>query len=397
MNKKIFEALEISDLLNKYIRGEQSSTEEEKLREWLNESPLHQVLLTEILSEDDREKRKELIRKIDLEVEWNKLQSQNIFTKKRKLSFNFLRYAAVLLILLALGVYLYVNNMSVINNDSLVAIAPGVKKAQLVLSNGTTIELSDSIGNNEIGDENVVIKNQKQMLCYVTPQIIKKKEELCYNQLIIGRGEEYQLLLADGTKVWLNSETKLKYPVHFATNTREVELEGEAYFEVVKNPEKPFIVKTAKMDVEVLGTSFDISAYDNDNNVTATLLEGKIKVKTENEIEKSSDVILYPNDQAVFCKLTNVVRVQEVDAQRYAYWTKGFFSFDDESLVNIMKNLERWYDINVVYDNEQIGESKFSGKLPRFENCNVLLKMIEKTTNIKFEINENKNIKVSLK
>jgi len=211
-----------------------------------------------------------------------------------------------------------------------------------------------------------------------------------YNQILIGRGEEYHLVLSDGTRVWLNSETKLKYPTQFASNIREVELEGEAYFEVTKNPKAPFIVKTGQMDVKVLGTSFNISAYEDEETVQATLVEGKVKVTPH--YGESSNIILSPNDQAVFTKSNNEITVREVDASMYSSWKEGVFAFDEEPLDEIMRKLARWYDIKVFFQDSEARKSQFSGKLPRFEDCKVLFEMMEKTTTVQFTIKDNQHV-----
>lgn len=394
MKKKIHENIEISDLLNKYVRGQDDESEQEKIRQWMNESPSRQELLKNLFTEKALEERQEIMNKINLDEEWSRFQSRTVFSRSRWSAI--VKYAAIFLVPIAIGSYILFQNFSSDTAlESVVEISPGVKKAQLILGNGETVDLSGEEQQIEIEGKEIIAKNQNQALSYIVSPHGKKEKAIVYNQLILGRGEEYQLVLSDGTKVWLNSETKLKYPTQFASNIREVELEGEACFEVTKNANAPFIVKTNKMDVEVLGTTFNVSAYNDASTVKTTLVEGKVMIILEEGQEQS--VILNPNDQAVFNTLTADVTVQVVDAEVYTSWTKGFFAFEEESLEEIMGRLSRWYDIDVNFNEDEARASKFSGKLPRFEECNVLLEMIEKTTNIKFSVEENKEVTVGIK
>ncbi len=396
MKKRVHENIEISDLLNKYVRGQNDESELEKIQQWMNESSSRQELLKDLFSEKALEERQEIIDKINLYEEWGRFQSRTVFSRARWASI--VKYAAIFLVPIAIGSYILFQDFSSDSAlESVVEISPGVKKAQLILGNGETVDLSGEEQQIEIEGKEIIAKNQNQALSYIVSSHGKKEKELVYNQLILGRGEEYQLVLSDGTKVWLNSETKLKYPTQFASNIREVELEGEACFEVTQNANAPFIVKTGKMDVEVLGTTFNVSAYNDANTIKTTLVEGKVRISPDRHGSSGQSVILDPNDQAVFNTLTDDITIEVVDAEVYTSWTRGFFAFEEESLEEIMNRLTRWYDLDVSFNEEGARSSKFSGKLPRFEDCNVLLEMIEKTTNIKFSIEQDKEVTVGIK
>ena len=391
MKKKISDKIEISHLLSKYVLGQHDKGDITKIQDWLNESPSHHHLLKEILNDENWKSRKELLDEIDLDHEWTRFESGTNFVR-RKWNEIF-KYAAIFLIPLAIGSYFLFQNLLVEQlNQPIVELVPGAKKAQLILSNGQRIELSGQDQQIETGETDVVVKNQNQALSYTSYGNGGEKEDLVYNQLLIGRGEEYQLILSDGTKVWLNSETKLKYPTQFASNIREVELEGEAYFEVTKNAQAPFIVKTRKIEVKVLGTKFSITAYHDDQTIKTTLLEGKVEVKPEEPEKEGSSIILAPDDQAIYNIFSRDVSVQVVDAKMFVAWTKGFFAFDEESLDQIMNRLSRWYNVDIIFKDDIARKSKFTGKLPRFEDCNVLLNMITKTTNIKFDVEKESNV-----
>jgi len=306
------------------------------------------------------------------------------------------RYAAVIVLpMLVAGYLLFQNynaNQFAVNSP---VIEPGTQTAHLVLSNGKKVALDDmSLRMREANNE-VIIENKERTLNYTSVNDKTKAQSTVFNELLIGKGEEYQLVLSDGTRVWLNSETRLKFPVQFSKNRREVILEGEAFFEVTKNANAPFVVKTGPMDIEVLGTSFNVSAYKDEASIQTTLVEGKVKVSSN--IGQSQEQILKPNEQAVFSKSNNQFEIIEVNAALYACWREGVFIFDEENLDDILRKLSRWYDINVFFQSEEVRSYQFSGKLPRFKNCNELLEMIEKTTDVQFTMKENRTVIVNKK
>lgn len=392
IKEKINKALRISYLLASSFIGELNVDDKAELALWQNKADKNKKLHDDVLNQNEFEKRAQQINRIDLPKEWNRFQSQikPIISIQSRLT-QFLKYAAV--IILPIGIALFV----LLNQESYkpqlanlpIEIAPGIKKAQLVLSTGERFELSDMTLNISNKQEGVEIKNQDSRLNYsATDEQLTQKVK--YNTLIVGRGEEYQLALADGTEVWLNSESSLRYPVQFTGKNRQVELSGEAYFEVAHNAKKPFIVNTQEMNIEVLGTSFNISAYADDETVHATLVEGKVKV--HNTMGEVIEKVLAPNQQFIYSKNDNRTSVNEVNASFYSAWKDGVFTFEDESLTSIMRKIERWYDIKVFFQGQGIQTLKFSGKIPRFNTCNDVLEMIGKTTNIDFELGENKNV-----
>jgi ferric-dicitrate binding protein FerR (iron transport regulator) len=306
------------------------------------------------------------------------------------------KVAAMILLPLVLGVFIWLQtgHLDRPNGTVAVELKPGVKKAQLILSDGQRIEISDLANQAPIIQKGVVIEKKEWALNYNAAELPSGKDTVInYNQLVVGRGEEFQVPLSDGTHVGFNSETRLKYPTHFASNTREVELEGEAYFEVTKNPRAPFIVKTKSLVVEVLGTSLNVSAYEDQKSINTTLVEGKVKVLPL--ISSLSPAFLGPNEQAEFSHLTQEITVRETDARMATSWINGVFAFEEETLEGIMNKLARWYDISVVFQDERARKSQFSGKLPRFENCNELFEMIEKTTDVNFSIEDDQLVTIN--
>ncbi|RXQ90950.1 DUF4974 domain-containing protein [Ancylomarina salipaludis] len=398
MKKNISEKIDISNLLSRFLGTGLDANEQIQLDEWLNEDEAHQNMFDDLLNAQAREKRLEFINRINLEDEWTRFQKKRapktISLKSTWL--NVARYAAVIALPMLIAGYLLLQNYTANQfAQTQSVIQPGTQTAHLVLSNGKKIALDEMTLSMKEANDEVIIENKERTLNYTTVDKENKTPSAAYNELLIGKGEEYQLVLSDGTRVWLNSETRLKFPVRFANNRREVILEGEAFFEVTKNARAPFIVKTGPMDIEVLGTSFNVSAYKDEANIQTTLVEGKVKVSSN--YGQSVEQVLKPNEQAVFSKSDNQFEIIEVNAALYACWREGVFVFNEENLDDILRKLSRWYNINVFFQSDEVRSYQFSGKLPRFKNCNELLDMIEKTTDVQFTMKENRVVIVNKK
>ena len=245
-------------------------------------------------------------------------------------------------------------------------IKVGTDKATLTLGDGSEIVLEK--GQDYIADN---IKSNGEELVYSTPS--ETKLEIAYNYLTIPRGGQYFIKLSDGTQVWLNSESKLKYPVAFIDGeTRQVELVyGEAYFEVspsTQNKGSKFIVTKDNHDIEVVGTEFNLKAYNDEPNTITTLVEGKVNINYQGEKH-----LLLPNQQSNLNLNTNSISFKDVDVFHEISWVKGVFSFNDKSLKDIMKVLSRWYDFEVVFENKNIEDELFVGVLGKNEKIEDIL------------------------
>ncbi|MBD1422214.1 FecR family protein [Sphingobacterium chuzhouense] len=253
------------------------------------------------------------------------------------------------------------------------AFTPGGNKASLTLSNGRQINLSDAYSgiviDGQIGyqdgsslfDEGSVAEDE--MLTLSTP-----------------RGGQYQVTLSDGTKVWLNAESKLHYPYRFSKDIRTVELEGEAYFEVAHLKGSPFIVKTSKEKVEVLGTHFNVNSYQADINSTVALLEGKVKVSSGEDYA----TVLKPGQQSVMRK--GKMEIQTINVDECVAWKNGEFMFNNETLENVMKKVARWYDLDIELSSN-LKHVEIWGSVSRYDNFNTVLKLIKMTDDgIRFEV-----------
>ena len=207
------------------------------------------------------------------------------------------------------------------------------------------------------------------------------KEE--YNKLVTPIGGEYRLTLSDGTKVFLNAASELKYPVEFMGDRRVVDLDGEAYFEVHKDNQRPFVVRTKGAEVCVLGTSFNVNTYGDDGRIYTTLVNGSVRVLS---VKNGQEKVLTPGMQGVMNMQTGQLMVREVDVESYVAWREGRFVFRTMTLDLIMQQLQRWYDFEVFYQNLELKDYEFRGVIKRDMDLDKVLSVIKATTNVDFEV-----------
>jgi ferric-dicitrate binding protein FerR (iron transport regulator) len=259
-------------------------------------------------------------------------------------------------------------------------IKPGEQIATLVLSDGVILKIQKEDVQMKIEEGKAEIINRNNTLSYNSVDSIVFSQATIYNELITPRGGSYNITLVDGTKVWLNAASKLKFPVVFTDSIRQIYLEGEAFFDVAHNG-KPFIVNSGDIDIEVLGTAFNISAYSDDNDIKTTLVDGSIKLRTP-EIHKT----LLPSEQAIVSKENFEINIRTVNTTRYTSWVNGKIEFNNESLDVVMKRLSRWYDFSYSFKNKQAKNFHFSARIENSQNISSILEMLQKTTDVKLEI-----------
>lgn len=257
---------------------------------------------------------------------------------------------------------------------------PAEMKAILVKTDGQEILLGKQ--NQKLQEKNGMwITADSNGLEYTRRQAVTSDTEAS-NTLIVPRGGMYLLTLSDSTRVWLNADSRLEYPLAFSGNMREVKLKGEAYFEVVKNAEAPFVVKTDLGDIKVLGTEFNMKCYSDETALVITLVNGKVKF--DDEINPS--VILKPEEQLIFEKENRQSIVRKVNVNHYTGWKDNRLSFQGETLDMIMKTLSRWYNVEVVFEDSTLKALEFSGNLDRFTGIQEFLSLFELGVNVKFEV-----------
>ena len=266
----------------------------------------------------------------------------------------------------------WVNRSEPVVMQEMVAIGGEHTGAYLVVGDTGRVDLATAV---TFENQGVIVSNtKKEELSY--RENVREVEAPLIHKLVIPKGCEYKLVLADGTRVWMNAESELSYPVAFSGDSRVVSLKGQAYFEVAKSG-VPFIVRTEQVDVRVLGTSFDVMSYSDEPTVQVTLEEGKVQVHTG-----VRDELLVPGQQAVFALGDSTLSVREVCTEVYTGWRKGEFIFDGESFAGIGRKLSRWYDIEVVIDEKLQNESLF-GSLIRYESIQEFLNILQLTNEIK--------------
>lgn len=268
-------------------------------------------------------------------------------------------------------------------------IYPVSSKAFVELADGRNIELN-ALGDTLAEVDGTLIRHDSGKLVYSGK--MNSENKLLYNVLNVPRGGEYTLCLSDGSKVWLNSASRLRYPVQFAGNRREVFLSGEAYFEVAHDTEHPFVVNTSLGKVEVLGTEFNVQDYEDEKQVVTTLVNGKVKYS--NGVGK--DCLLNPGYQVIAHQQGGDLQVQKVNLKEYVGWKEGMYTFYDYTLEKIMRTVERNYDVQVFFAAEDLKMLRFTGDLEKYDHVEKFLRFIELGGDVAFVV-EGKTIRIGHK
>lgn len=387
--------MEIARLIAGFLQGRLSAEEEAKLRAWVEEKEEHRRTWERLTNPAWLEKQLGHWKQEFPDAGWEKLREslagrpQPMKTLVRKA----LRYAAIILpFVLFCGTMVWLIRVEKmkrpITPPALTAkdIVPRGRVAQLVLGNGVIVALHDSLRESLTEKDGTKVSNGAGKLSYVPAS--RENGRTVYNTLQTPRGGEYQVRLPDGTEVWLNAASSLRFPTRFSGPNRDVSLTGEAYFEVVKDEEHPFVVSSGRMAIAVLGTKFNISAYSDDNSQRITLAEGRVKVSDAGEAQQElkKGILLEPGYEAVLAAKENNIRVRRANVDAALAWKNGLFVFDAESLGSLMRKLSRWYDVNVVYENGVDTLFHFTGRIRRYEDIGGILHLLELTGKVHFLI-----------
>ena len=261
-------------------------------------------------------------------------------------------------------------------------VAPGGNRAVLTLANGSQIILDSAANGNLAQQGNTkIVKLDSGQLAYNS--LNERSDDVLYNTISTPRGGQYQIVLADGSKVWLNAASSLKFPTAFTGKERKVELTGEGYFEVAKNARMPFRVAVTGMTVEVLGTHFNINAYIDESTIKTTLLEGSVKVA-----KSDRQLVIKPGQQAELTPNAEFIIHNSIDVDEVMAWKNGLFNFNKADIKEIMRQAARWYDVDVVYEGNISGE-KYIGKVARNTNLSEMMKILE-LNGVKYRIDGRK-------
>ena len=379
----------ILDLFAVYTAKKINKEQFNMLQDWINQSPENKQQFSNYLLFYKRSRRIAFTNVLDQGKAWNSIVSQlkqpliQAVVKERKIRKLYYRYVASVLIVVALTIFLnkeddtpqFIEPIIIINNN----IEAGIDKATLTLEDGSDVTLVKG----QVYQSNNISSNGEEIV-YIETAI----KETVYNYLTIPRGGQFNITLSDGTQVWLNSESQLKYPITFVKGqARQVELVyGEAYFDVSPSTQHKglkFKVINQSQEVEVLGTEFNIKAYKDEHNVYTTLVEGEVAINTS-----KINQILAPGEQANLNVKTSSLSISPVNVQFEIGWKEGLFSFKRKTLKEIMQVLSRWYDMDVTFANKSMEEVRFIGTLGKNQNIIEILNNIKTFGIIKgYEIN----------
>lgn len=380
-------------LIDRFKSQNITKDEFHKLQAFAKENPGADDLLDELfdeyfnimdIEEPSEPSSKEMYERIVQELQ---LDNKNAERKRKVHTFYWAASAAVLLMVAGYFLFSLFNQaqnplLTSAHNEN--NILPGSARATVILDDGSTISLDSlSVDSTILLNGYAIVKDRNGLLSYSLIDGHQSNQKAVYNTIVTPKGGGYKLNLPDGTRIWVNASSKVRYPLNFAKDSREVQLEGEAYFDVKRiregEGELPFIVYTNGQKLEVLGTIFNINSYG--DLVQTTLVEGAVKLNFKGLAPR----YLAPNEQSSYNEKENTVELREVDPYYTIAWKNQKFAFDDASIYEVMETIARWYDVEVSYEGD-FSESSFNGTISRYEGFENLLEIIELTGKVKFKV-----------
>lgn len=369
--------IRLQEIAHKYLQGKLSREDKMEFDHWFNQIPFEPIEVSPLYAKQEDAHREIILKRIKKEVKTSRPRTIKMWRN----------IAAAMAIIFTIGIGLLFlrhqqtrpENTTRIMQDGTI---PGKNIATLTLSSGRKLILSDAIDEDLIKETGVEVqKAANGQLIY--KQIDHKNiDHLTYNTLTTSRGQQYQLILPDGSHIWLNSGSSVKFPVSFAgLKERKVFISGEVYFEVSKDQRRPFRVISEGQQVTVHGTHFNINGYQDEPESKTTLLEGSVDI---------NGTLLKPNQQAVLGK--DELKVIPVDAENVIAWKDGYFRFSDESLESIMRKVSRWYDVDVVFEDPSLKNTEFGGVMTKYTKVSKVLEMLELTGEVSFDLKGKKII-----
>ena len=382
----MFASDDIPDLIMKSLIGTLSDEEKVHLSEWRAEKPENEALYSKLTDPDNLQMEYARWKSIDSAGPLREMKSK-IKHRQHPLRILFYAVAGIAAVAVILLLVSRLHRSEKEYNDLLAAyntgkyvtmIHPGETKATLTTDEGKVFVLGN--------------ESEKQAEAFVADK--EKKNREAFNNLTIPRGGEYHITLEDGTEVWLNAASSLKYPETFNDLERNVEITGEAYFKVAPDKQRPFIIKTEAQDIIVYGTELNVMSYEEEPFVVTTLVNGSISLRNRNAGD--AELILTPGHQASFSRSDGLTSVSSVNTEVVTCWRNGMFVFENQCLDQIMRQLSRWYDFDYEFVTEAAAKTVFMGRMPRYGSFGSVLEILEKSGNLKFEATEDK-ILISLK
>lgn len=374
----------IATLIVKHIQGLHSAEEAEELNRWAKSDPRNALLLEDLLHSSNIRQRVSILKDFDTDVAWQKLVDQGVVqsSKKKRIPWKSMISAAALLLFVGLWIQHWRDReptpretaqhrvVDIVHPKYKNDVLPAVEGATLITASGETITLSETI---KVQDDGSVLNESENTITRLEENVP------VYNEIVVPQTNYYSFQLSDGTKVWINANSRLSFPSKFMGLERKVRLiEGEAYFEVAKKHNQPFIVETTKASVRVLGTCFNVRNYK--NIFTTTLAEGSVEVFNEKDLQK-----LRPHQKAFFSS-ENLI-VGSANLTKELSWKNNVFYFKNDNLRNIMMQIENWYGVNVLLDKALANNATYSGEIKRDVTLTQMLDMLEFTSGLEFSLN----------
>ena len=369
----------ISVLLAKALQGRLTVKEQQELEAWRLENKANDRLYHQVSDPSFVKNKWEQRKMLDVAAAYLKTRESCAARTRKRILHRLSTVAAVVLLGIGIGVYWFMISGTDEQGKREMAekrIVPGGVKAELILAEGGRVILDGRMADSVLLQAGIEVHTSGNTLNYVANGPMTKFQ---YNTLKVPRGGEYSITLQDGTVVYLNSVSELRYPVCFAGNERRVFLCGEAYFDVVKDTTRPFVVETGSSEIEVLGTSFNVCSYDREG-IQTTLVEGAVRFS----IGKQT-VVLAPGEQGVL-SVSGQLEKRKVDVYPYVAWKEGKFVFRKQPLEQVMRTIARWYDVEVFFADEAVKSILFSGNVQRYDDFNRLVGMLEMTGGLLFRI-----------
>lgn len=378
---QIEKRFEISQWMAEDFGGVISEGHREMLDAWRRESGEHEEEYQELLADFRKGEEGDFAEDGRVAGQWKRFAALHL--RRRRMIRRWMQVAALFMLFLGgAGMWYWQSNKATVEKG-LEEIQMAQGNVWLILSDGKKVAVQK--------DSVQVVKDESETEIRVAGETISYSEVSspasgeAFNTLVIPKGGEYQILLADGSKVWLNSETEFRYPVHFNGDFRKVYLKGEAYFEVARQETKPFVVVTSGgIDVKVLGTCFNVASYEDDADVVTTLAEGSVEVYTADRTMR-----IRPDEQVLFNKNSGAFERKQVEVATYLAWKDGKFIFEDQTLEQIVRQLQRWYQMDVFYTSEAVRNYRFSGDLKKYDDFGKIVQMIEEVAGLQISIKNN--------
>ncbi|WP_346700868.1 FecR domain-containing protein [uncultured Alistipes sp.] len=377
---------QIKNILKARLDGSITPEEEAVLQEWAESDPQHRALLDLLDESADHLPLLGHLYNYDESRVWRNIRKEARRRRFRKMARESRKYAAVAAVLLfaGYGIWQWIDdrNREEACRAYIEQVTPGVRGAVLTLSSGEQVDLEQGGERTLVEQDGTRIEVAGEEVAYHDAE--PEEEEIpAWNTVSVPRGKEFSLQLSDGTKVWLNSASSLRFPVRFGEGPREVVVTGEAFFDVAKDADRQFIVHADTVAVAVYGTAFNIAAYEDETDVETTLLRGSVEVTSGRR-----KVMLKPGQQARVGRSGAIFDVRQVPAEEYAAWTRGVFAFQEEPLSSICRKLSRWYDIEILPSGFDADQVRYTGEIRRYETFAEMVRLLERTNQIRIDVQD---------